>query len=241
MSKARINTQSGNAIILVLIGIVLFGALIFSFTRSGQQGISSMSAQEAKVIAQDVISYVQTIQRRIDELRRDGCGEAQFDLSDPQLYANGWIMSEHPGGTACNVFQSSGGTVPMRNFRDEGVIISWFSNYWTTNFRFFSASMYHSNTFGNGTELMFALINIDRQVCLEINNFLGVDNPGGEPPDATATRWGGGMGSYSTHGSGNKNVNQDPALANAFSACKYASTDGVHPTNYTFYHILIER
>src|SRR5690606_22636311 len=97
--------QSGNAFMMVLIGIVLFAALAFTFTRSGRQGISNVSTQEASLIAGDVISYGQAIERGVNRMRMKGVSESDLDF----VGANGLYDNASCNEDKCQVFNAKGG------------------------------------------------------------------------------------------------------------------------------------
>jgi hypothetical protein len=93
---------------------------------------------------------------------------------------------------------------------------------------------------GDVTELMVFLPWVKREVCLQINELLGIPNPGGEPPafgatmiHSNATKF---SGSYPT------GVHMHVTLPEKTMACIYHNSAPAPPgLGYFFYKVLIVR
>ena len=69
MPQNNLKSQSGNVFILILAGVVLFGALMFTFSRSADKGTGNLTKQQAKITAQDILSYAKIVEDAIDRVR----------------------------------------------------------------------------------------------------------------------------------------------------------------------------
>lgn len=103
--------QSGNAIILILIAIFLFGALAAAFTRGMRAGQGSLSANQARLKAVEIADYFSTVDRAIQKLRRRGCAELSIDFTSSA--DNGYYQAINAAPTAppdfsCHIFHANG-------------------------------------------------------------------------------------------------------------------------------------
>lgn len=104
--------QSGNVFLIILVGIVLFAALMFTFSRGVQQGTEGMSGREAELAASDIVTYGQQVQRGVE--RVIGHSVSEEDLS----FANDVdINYTNPACTdnRCLVFNPEGGAVKWKS------------------------------------------------------------------------------------------------------------------------------
>ena len=182
----KLKTQSGNAFIYILVAIALFAALAYTFTRSGQQGGSgSISKQEAALAAAEIISYAQIIEEAVRRVRtKNRCSENEinFDTSALTGYTNG----DAPGDNRCDIFHQSGGkvlyTAPNQIALDSALSSEDHYGEW-----FFTGANkvigVGSDTDQGGNDLVSILMYVSLPVCIEINQNLGIENPGGAPPD----------------------------------------------------------
>lgn len=107
--------QAGNAIVLILIAVFLFGALAAAFMRGGKTGQDSLSVGQAKLAAQEIMDYARSLTIAIDKLRRRGCSESQLNFAsngDPYHGNN-----DAPGTKECDIFQPEGGGITPLEFK----------------------------------------------------------------------------------------------------------------------------
>jgi len=166
------SSENGNAFIFILIAIALFGALAFTFTRGAKQGTGNISKQQAKVAAQEIINYARLLEGAVDRVRRNGCSESQLNFENAVVA--GYSNTSAPTDGSCDIFETTGGraiwATPPTNSSDD-------TSYLITG----------GNTVPNvgnnaSPDLVLLLNSVDRNVCIELNNYLGVDNPGDAPP-----------------------------------------------------------
>jgi hypothetical protein len=111
-SKKSDISQRGNVFFIILIGIVLFAALMFTFSRGVRQGTESMSGREAELIASDVVSYGQKVQRGIERMIGRGVSESDISFANPvdTNYVNLNCTNDK-----CLVFSPEGGAVGWKD------------------------------------------------------------------------------------------------------------------------------
>lgn len=177
------NKHSGNALIIVLITIALFGALIFTFTRSGEQGTGNLSAQQSRMKAQDIASFFNEVDKAVQKLRMKGCSENDIsfanagDTASDIIDANGSATA--PADESCHVFSSAGGKVIMNmNWRDYQVDYDSISaidsfQYDQIYFKGIASSIVGVGTSENDLMAHFNFVQAD--ICKAYNAFLGLD------------------------------------------------------------------
>lgn len=186
--------ESGNAFFIVMVGVVLFAALMFTFSRGARQGGDNLSETQTEMAASELINLAQRYERAVSRLRLKGCSENQISFDDhkdmihetdgtPYNYAN----ANSPADFSCHVFRPEGGNLTPYQLPADYVVGEDLpcpncahprSLYITT-----SRVAGHGQESGSaGSELVLWTGRVTRNLCMEINDQLGVPNPGGAPP-----------------------------------------------------------
>lgn len=165
--------ESGNVFIFILLGVALFGALMFTVSKSMQtQSATQMSARDAKLAALDILDYAQKLERAVGRVSRKGASEndISFETDHDAAYA-----PNNPQPPEHRVFNSLGGStnwiVPPPGVND--------GSDWLITGKNCIANV---GTGGSGCssdnlqneELLLILPNIDANVCMEINKVPGI-------------------------------------------------------------------
>lgn len=165
------NNESGNAVVFILLGVVLFGTLIFTFTKSGQQGISNVTKQQAKLIASDMINYAKTMERAVNKLRANGCSESELNFYNTVVA--GYSNSNAPGDESCHLFSASGGKMswqsPPSGAND--------GTEWIITARNVVEDI-GSNSLG---DLIIMLTDLNSSVCDAVRDYSGYTTIGSDP------------------------------------------------------------
>ena len=186
--------ESGNVFIIIMMGIALFAALMFTFSRGVQEGTGKLSKKQAEMAAIDIISYGRKMERAINRLRRNNCSENQITFEDnadfsrqkdgtPYNYTN----ANSPGDFSCHVFNANGGKmtpqlIPPDYAVDPSLIpAGWLDpqSFLVTGIRVVGLG---TESGASGTELIFWVGRLTNDVCMAINDKLGISNPSGAPP-----------------------------------------------------------
>lgn len=104
--------ESGNVFLIILIGIGLFVALMFTFSRGMQQGTDSLSGREAELAASDIVSYGQQLQRGVERVIARGISET--DISFANTVDTNYTNTNCSGTNDCLVFDPQGGAVTWK-------------------------------------------------------------------------------------------------------------------------------
>lgn len=214
------NSESGNAFFIVMVGIVLFAALMFTFSRGARQGADQLSGRQASVTASDILSYAQIMERSVNRALSKARSENRLSFEND--FVSGYDNPDCPGvGNPCRVFAKTGGGASWMasdEFANEGA--PWF----------FSG---HNTILGVGTaapDLVMLLPGLNTAACQALNDALNISPT---PTDADGiertTKFKGTFGSSGQIGG--------VAVTGVFSACVQDTDEG----DYFFYHVLLAR
>ncbi len=109
----KINSQSGNVFFIVLLGVVLFAALVFVVSRSMRsEATAGMSKRQSELAAVDILSYGQKLEHAVGKLLQRGVSENDIDFTNIPVAGYDHVP---PGTAEKMVFQISGGGVSWQS------------------------------------------------------------------------------------------------------------------------------
>lgn len=223
--------QSGNVFIIILVAIALFGALMFTFARSGSQGISSISKQEAKIAAQEILNYARLVEGAVDRVRRNGCSESEISFENAVVA--GYINPNSPPDKSCDIFDDAGGKITFNDVSD----ITSNNSHWLLSpsiaiVNIGTDSAVNSCTQNSCTELSIFLGPIDTNLCSALNTLVNA-------PTASAENMAGYGGKFTGDFT---NTDQLGDATTTYRNTPTACLDGnSNPAGLYFYHVLLAR
>ena len=183
-------SQSGSAIIWVLIAVILFAAVTTAVMRGSTTSTSLLTNEQAAVYANQIIAYGNDLSAAVQRIKLRGYGPREIGFGN-NLYktqnGNILIADDHNPNCAidaCNVFLPSGGgvqpfiTPSAATYLDSSMVLG--TRPAPGHWQLLLVSMIDVGT--NLADLVMVNVFISEQTCLAINNALGIDNPGGRPP-----------------------------------------------------------
>ena len=104
--------QSGNVFFIILIAVMLFAALSFTFSKGLRQGGESIGRRQAELAASDIMTYAQKVDRGVQLIlsRRISENELSFENDSVTGYANADCADDR-----CKIFNPQGGGVTWQN------------------------------------------------------------------------------------------------------------------------------
>lgn len=230
--------RSGNVVIIILVAIGLFAALAYTFMRGGQQGQGNLTAHQARVAAQDLLTYVNTVEKTVNRLITRGCSENQLDFAnDTWVRNNGETIydtghnSQAPD-TGCSVFGPD--AIRALTFPDYGWSAAGATNTRAGSFRVITLRIPEIGE-EDQADLIITYTSNSRDLCLRFNELAGVENTDNAPPQstfgATTTDYSGAFGA-STH----TVVNSGGELIGRHTFCTETGA-----TTFRIVHVLIAR
>lgn len=181
---------NGNALFLILIAVALFAALSYAVTNSGRGG-GGIDREQAQIAAAEVVQYGQLFNTAVQRLKvSNGCRNEQisFEGSDVIIRGDGSdynvVNPNAPMDESCHIFSANGGSVPGQ-FLPENASLPFetVSPAWLHSRAILPTIQRVSGLGVEGdSELILWMGRLEKDVCIEINNRLGIENPGGNPP-----------------------------------------------------------
>ncbi|MCM2343456.1 MAG: hypothetical protein NDJ24_02735 [Alphaproteobacteria bacterium] len=106
--ETRSRHQSGNVFFIILIGIVMFAALMYTFSRSTRQGTESLGNREAELAASEILSYAQKIERGVQRVLARQVSEVEISFAND---FDADYVNPNCSVNRCLVFHPEGGAV----------------------------------------------------------------------------------------------------------------------------------
>ena len=187
--------ESGNAFLFILLGVVLFASLSFVMSRGfGTEGTSKISDRRAELATSDILTFSRKMEAAVNRLRQNNCSESDlnFDNNIVADYGNPGA----PDDGSCDVFGSTGAKAsyqaPQVDWNNPAYAASAFYNEWA----FIGTSSVYDLGLEKGScnassnpdscvDLMMLLPYVKKDLCLKINDKLGITNTNGEAPRDT--------------------------------------------------------
>lgn len=225
--------ERGNVLFLVLIVAALFAALSYAVTQSSDGSGSSIDYERNEILASDILKYSKTLERGVNTILSNGHSENDISFAHDDLTGYG-TYGDSP---ETEVFNPQGGGVTLRTFPQAS------SNEWI-----FTGGNVIEQVGGFITwpacdarcaELTVLLPGISEELCLQINDLAGVENPFGTPPADThnynSTKF---TGTFTRGNLIGDHTDASNPLNNNRTACFDRDGNG---TVYVFYHVLYAR
>ncbi len=180
------SAERGTIFFYILLAVALFAGLTYAVSGSNRQNTSGVTDQRARLAAQEIIDYTNDVAAAVQKLKLRGCSDTEFDFANDV-----WINSDnsviHAVGhnasalvSRCSAFDIDGGAVEPTIFDDSSFIAGA-----PTTLQGMSRIMVKGiPAVGNNAniELIYVLPSLQDNVCLQINEFLGVENPANQIP-----------------------------------------------------------
>ena len=185
-------SERGSAIIWIFVMIVLFAALNYAVSQNSRTGESNISEQQANLAATQILDYASAVKRAVQELQINGCTEDQINFEN-SIYKNAVTgLDYHPIGQntnspsdgSCSVYHPNGGGLTPVVF---DLPIPTPAGASTPSGH--AAIGFYKYIIGIGNDgvldLIMAIPGMNEQICIKINDSLGITNPSGKPPVET--------------------------------------------------------
>ena len=229
--KHHANTQNGNILFYVLLGIVLLGALTVAL-RNTNVGQDNIDKEDYILKANQIQKYGSDISSAVNILLENGLSEADIRFAHPDAASDYGTITTTP---TQQIFAPSGGKA---NYRapPEGVNDG---SLWE-----FFATTRMPQIGSNKAELIAVLPNVTQGFCTVINDQLGFTK-GSQPTDsATGTTPDCIMGSSSQRFTGSFS-DTSPNILDSTSFSRLPSLQGcaycASSSTYNYYYVLLAR
>lgn len=243
---ARGNSQNGNVFFIIFLAIAMFAALTYAVMQGSRAGVSTLTADQARLAAQEIIDYGDTIQKAVQTLRLRGCSMAEISFDDTHYLSKqaggssfGYYNPNSPTDGSCHVFGPNGGKVNAKLLSQGYIPYSQVTDsthlapdsYQITMIRWYQAG--NENWDSSGTDIVLWIGRLKPEVCLKINDTLGIQNQGAPPIDTYDAGWNNWQGTML--GNNGDALGDNPILVGKKSFCSGTDASG---ENYTYYQLL---
>ena len=181
------NAESGNAFLFILIGIVLFASITFIMSRGMRtEGVSKISEREAALATADILAFSKKIENAVSRLRRNGCSESQLNFENDIV--SGYVNTNAPSDDSCDIFgpiTTLRYTAPQTSWNDATYSASAFYNEWAligTSSINDVGTQTGSCASASCADLILLMPYVKKDLCMMINNKLGVQNGTSDAP-----------------------------------------------------------
>lgn len=187
------NSQSGSAFFLILIAISLFAALSYIAMQGSRSSAGNLTQEQSRLAAQEIIAYGNTIASTVQRLKLSGCTDNQYDISNTVWIRMDNTTITHPVGqnpnavADCKVFSAPGNAIPVT--MPPTYFAPWAYGAAATKQGTFNIVRSAAPGVGNtaNDDLLLRLPFVKKEICLKINEMLGITNPAGDAPGITGT------------------------------------------------------
>lgn len=219
-------TQSGNALLFILIAVVLMGLLTVVLSRGSGNIDQKGDVEQERIKASQIVRYAKSIEAAIQQMSMGSC--AENDISFQNTFDTDYTNPNTPNGSPCQIFQASGAGLEWRPITDQRFIGINKALLFTGGVRVYGVE-------DNNRQDLLALIPVSRSLCTQINRDL--DNST-DPDDiasdiSTYTKF---IGSFSGTDSIGNGPGKAPGLAGKQAGCFQDANE-----NFVFYQVLIAR
>lgn len=236
MTYDRSTAQHGSAFFVILIAIAMFAMLSYAVSKGGRVSQTSLTTEQAKLIAEEVISYGQGVGTAVGQLRLRGYTDTQISFQGALSAAS--YTNPNCTEDGCKVFSIGGGKMisqkPPAGANDG-------SDY------YFSGKL-RVDGVGTGKggaavvshiDLLIILPNVKLEVCKEINKLVGTDRLATNPPKDTIDSTYLGTPFQGVYGPGPQTIGQS-GFQGFPSAC-YEGGGNPAAGTYHYYNVLVAR
>lgn len=100
------SSSNGNALFIVLIAIALLAALTMTLMRSDMTDTDSVSPEQAKVMASQIMGQARGFEQAVASLLQKGCSEQTISFENTLVA--GYANADAPSDDSCHVFERAG-------------------------------------------------------------------------------------------------------------------------------------
>lgn len=183
--KMNRSSEHGSILVVILVAVILFGALSYTIANMMRTGNADKIGEEkASLYADEILNYAQQLRRAIQNMRiSNGCEDEDISFENSVVagYTNGT-------NTDCQAFHADGGGLTYIAPSAQ-LLASLGSTPVFYGEHYFTGGVNAEDIGTTAHDLIYYLPYISRIICIQLNEKVGIDNPGGEPPVEGSHGW----------------------------------------------------
>ena len=172
------HAESGNVFFYIFICVALLGALSFAVAQGGRSSGSALSEEKQRLLATDIIGYSDTVAKAVTQLRLRGTPITSLSFANPFISSGEYGV--YGADPANEIFNPVAGAVIYTDPPADATTTG------TEEYLFLSDNEVEGigSTCGAAScaDLLMVIPNMREEVCIKLNDMLGVTNPSGVPP-----------------------------------------------------------
>lgn len=180
-------SESGSVFFYLFLAISLFAALTFALSEGGRTGSVSLSDERIGLYANEIIEYGNMVGNAVSQTRLRGVEETEISFEN--YYTGAFFTNNDCSEERCEIFNIDGGGIvyqrPRPSYFPDGVVVDWTFSGRNCVVGVGSGGTGCDSDGEDNEELMMFLPGIREDICMAINELVGVSNPGGTPPEDT--------------------------------------------------------
>ncbi|MDY0030042.1 MAG: hypothetical protein RBR86_08900 [Pseudobdellovibrionaceae bacterium] len=246
ISPSKRGTESGNALVIILVTIGLLVGLTVILTRMTSKTSGNLSAEQARIVAENIMRSAQTYEAATQKMINvNRCSENQLNF-DNSITSIDYDNTNAPSNGRCDYFNLNGAgliyTAPDPDFLDASLSSTQQYGEWVLN-----ASQCilevgtgeTSCTDDSEAELIIMIPHIREEVCMQLNKLNNIDPYLDGPPreDQSGTGF---TGTFSISDGEIGDLGSSANLIGKATGC-FQDLNGSWDQSYVFYHTLLAR
>jgi hypothetical protein len=180
--------EKGNVLFYILIAVALIAALSYAVAQSSRGSTNALSEERANLVVTEILDYANIVSSAVGQLKLRGCKETHLSFENSVYTGYTNVTVGAPTDDSCDVFHINGGWVePLKPQSD------WLDSS-------LSAEDYHGDILLTATtgidlvgaasaDLLLVIPFLQREVCIGLNNKLGVGVTDAAPPLDAGNSW----------------------------------------------------
>lgn len=235
------NNEKGSVLLYILVAIALLAALSYVVTRGNRGSVKMITDEQARLAANEIIEYGNTIANAVQKLRLRGCSDTEIGFSNNiWSYENGTLIhatGHNPStpGNECEVFKPEGGNVSAKTMPSNN------------NFAIAPTAVDKGNGIINSVDvinvgtteddLVLFIYFVPKESCAAINSRLNTFSAGTLPADGWA-----GAGIFNGTYTGTAQIgDEETGIAGKTAGCLIWPSGGYGENDVHFYQVLLAR
>ncbi len=235
--------DAGNVLFLILIAVALFAALSYAVTGSTRTVGPSISNEKARAYAAQILQFGATVKGAVTRVKiSSACTDEMIDFSTPNYLTYGGaekipVNPNAPSDKRCNIFAPSGGGVSVvipsaealapPNAPTSNMLQAGHGTIWVLQGPLIGTSGPSGTVSAN--DLMLVIPWLKKEVCMAINDLVGIASVGEDVPGWTST---GTTGTSQGDFISDRVIAVTPEFAGKTSYCRKQATGEYHFTQF---------
>ncbi len=157
----------------ILLAVALIAALTYAVNRNSRTSGDVLTSDKARLAAQEIISFSETVSKAVDKLRLRGISETQIDFENT-------IVSDYSNAAcsaaSCRVFAIGGGNINY-TIPDQSWLNSAYSAQGTYGRWLITGALNIDGSLSASPDLLLLLPYVSIDACEAMNTILGLNPP----------------------------------------------------------------